>query len=326
LLPPSAEYAFEEGTDPAFAALNSSIGYLTESLLKKLGELNPAAYEDIPTDVRKRLENLLTGSEPGHRLSRLLLAKALAWLFRVNSELARTSLLGRMDWDTSPDAKLVWIGFLWSARITPELWEAMRSRFLDTFPHSSELGKSETQFYSLFAYALLREEFTIDAADARRALERAPLKGRTHVAWYWWRQADSATDYGATLFRERLKYLLTDVWPMEVGLRGQDSSCDLALLASCCGTAFPDAVATISPLLMQVDDPQLFLSFFKDKDHADRYPEASLTLIDSIVGQKISVWSWPDLRGMLTRISTAQLNLRTDPRFLRLDAVVREHE
>jgi len=79
-------------------------------------------------------------------------------------------------------------------------------------------------------------------------------------------------------------------------------------------------------MLMKIEDPQLFLSFFKDKDHAERYPEASLTLIDSVVGHHISVWSWTDLRDILTRISAAQPNLRNDPRFLRLDELVRQFE
>jgi hypothetical protein len=53
-----------------------------------------------------------------------------------------------------------------------------------------------------------------------------------------------------------------------------------------------------------------------------------LTLVDAIVGQQISVWSWRDLRAVLNRISTsiAEPDLRDDPRFLRLDAVVRQYE
>jgi hypothetical protein len=327
LLPPSADYAFEQESDPAFAALNSSIGYLTESLLKKLGELNPATYDELSAvGVSERLENLLTGTQPGYRLSRLLLAKALAWLFRINPDLARATLVDRMNWDTSPDAKLIWTGYLWSPRITPELWAAMEPNFLATFPHSPELGQGETPFYALFAFLLLHEEFTIDAVDARGALTNGSPKGRSQVAWYWWRQAESASEYGATLFRERLNYLLTNVWPIEIGLREENSSCNLALLASSCGSAFPDAVATISPMLIKIEDSQMFLSFFKDKDHAEKYPEASLALVDSVVGQQISVWSWPDLRDVLNRISAAQPNLRNDPRFLRLDELVRQFE
>jgi hypothetical protein len=62
---------------------------------------------------------------------------------------------------------------------------------------------------------------------------------------------------------------------MEIGLKEPLSSSYLALLASCSGTAFPDAVATVSPLLMQIEDPRLFLNSFKRKDNAERYPEAS---------------------------------------------------
>jgi hypothetical protein len=326
LLDPSAQAVPEDAADPAFTALNSSIGNLTESLLAKIGQLNPTSYGDVPELLRARLEGLLKGTEPAHRLSRLLLAKALAWLYRVNPELARVSLLVRLDWATSQEAKYIWIGYLMSARITPDLWAAIRPMFLATFLQVSALGKAATQFYSVFAFVLLHEEFVIDAADARLALTRASSEGRSQLAWYWWRQTDSATEYGATLFRERLKYLLTEVWPLELDVREEGTSSNLARLASSCGTAFQDAVAVIVPLLATIDDTATFLWSFKDKDHAEKYPESALALINAIVGDHVDVWSWPHLRNILERIAAAQPALTSDIRFARLDELVRRYE
>jgi hypothetical protein len=192
--------------------------------------------------------------------------------------------------------------------------------------HSADLGGAEEQFYAFFAFILLKPDIPLDATDARLALQHGTPAGRSHVAWYWWRQADSATDYGATLYRERLKYLLTTVWPLEQELREEASSSNLARLAIECGTEFPDAVATIAPLLTTVSEPHDVLWTLMDKNHTEQYPEHTLTLINAIVGDQIEQWGWPDLRTILTRLTTVQPALTGDPRLMRLDALLHRFE
>ena len=110
-----------------------------------------------------------------------------------------------------------------SQQITTELWPKFRPLLVKVFPQSSELGEAETQFYSFFAFLLLLSEFELEPSEARGALTSGSPKGRSQVAWYWCRQADSGTDYGANLYRERLKYLLSEVWPVERASRGTDN-------------------------------------------------------------------------------------------------------
>jgi hypothetical protein len=116
---------------------------------------------------------------------------------------------------------------------------------------------------------------------------------------------------------------------LEVDLKEEESSQYLACLASCCGTEFESAVETITPLLTKISKPHMILSSFEEKDHPDKYPGATLALIDSFIGDEIEPWGWRDLRQLLVRISAADPAppaLSEDPRFLRLDAVVRRFE
>ena len=326
LLLPATEIPPDEGADRVFEALNSPIGNLTDALLHKLGELNPGNYDEIPKPTQGRLEALLNGSRPAHRQSRTLLASALGWLYRLKPDLVAPNFLSLFNWDVSDEARNVWSGYLRSPRMTPELWFVIRPLFLKLFPHSSELGAVERPLYSLLAHLLLREEFQLDPSEAQYVLRAGTAEGRELVAWYWWRQADSATDYGATLFRDRLKHLLTSVWPKELELKEEGSSERLADLALCCGTEFEDAVATIIPLLTKITKSQMFLWSLKKKDYADKFPEATLSLIDSLIGDQTEPWGMQDLRTLLTRISTAEPSLTRDPRFIRLDALVRRFE
>ena len=127
------------------------------------------------------------------------------------------------------------------------------------------------------------------------------------------------------LYRERLKYLLNDVWPIEQELREVGSSENLAQLAMCCGTEFPDAVATVLPLLSKLTRPEGVLWFLKEKDLAEKYPGDTLKLIDGVLDDE-PAWGWEELRELLGRISATVPELRDDPRFLRLNALLRRFE
>ncbi|MDQ2777319.1 MAG: hypothetical protein M3Y57_20735 [Acidobacteriota bacterium] len=305
--------------------MNSPIGHLTDALLVALSGLSPTVYEDLPSDSRARLERLLNGTRPAHRYARALLAGATAWLYRLKPGLG-TSLLERFDWEESTEARELWLGYLLSPGLGPELWLALRPLFLGVISHSAELGDAERQFYGLFAFVLLAADIPIDPVAARGALQRATSAGRSYVVEYWWQHAESATDYGATLYRERLEYLLTRIWPLEKELRQSGASIGLARLAMACGTAFPDAVKTIAPLLTKADELNDVLWTLKDKDHPERFPDATLTLLDAIMGDQIERWCWPDLRAILTRLTTVQPSLSADPRLARLDALLRTFE
>jgi hypothetical protein len=300
LLDPAVEAVPDVTSDHVSKALSTSIGRLAEALLIKLGERKAATYEQIPQPIRSRLASLLEGAQRAHRIARVVLARSLAWLYRLKPDLVVPSFLARFDWGTSDEAQGLWSGYLVSGRITPELWMVFGPLFLATCPNSSRLGDLEDQFYSVFAFILLHEEFTLDSQEARTALRVGTPKGRAHVAWYWWRQVDSATDYGATLFRERLRYLLTDVWPLEVDLDDEASSANLARLTSCCGTEFESAVQTVAPRLAKIRRPHGLLFAFQKKDFADRYPAATLLLLNTIIGDHDEVWGRNTFASFLT--------------------------
>jgi hypothetical protein len=326
LLDPAADAVSDANVNPVSKALNTATGRLAETLLIKLGKLKPSIYEEIPQSIRNRLTAFLEGAQHAHRIARVVLARALAWLHRLKPDLVVTSFVARFDWATSDEAQGLWSGYLVSGHITPELWAVLGPLFLATCPNSWKLGDFEDQFYSVFAFILLHEEFALNPREARTALKLGTPKGRSHVAWYWWRQVDSATDYGGTLFRERLKYLITDVWPLEVDLEDEASSGNLVRLASCCGTEFENAVQTVAPRLAKIARPLSLLFAFRGKDHPDRYPAATLTLLDAIIGDYDEIWATQYLRELLTRISRADPTLSEDPRYLRLDALARRFE
>ena len=73
-------------------------------------------------------------------------------------------------------------------------------------------------------------------------------------------------------------------------------------------------------------DPSSLLSSLREKQVAECHPEATLSLLDAIIGDDIQQWSWLNLRELLQKVTTAARALEADPRFVRLYGLVRRFE
>ena len=240
----------DSSTEPVFTAMNSSIGHLTRGLLRVIRALNPNFYDEIPNHLRAHLQRLISGSMSAHHLARIIIAHSIAWLYQLKRGLVLPSFLARFDWTNPNEAKGMWCGYLLAPSLTPELWLELSPYFLKTFADSTTLGEYEAKFYQLFAIVLIRPEYELDKTVARNALRSASTKGRANVVEYLLRLTDSATDYGANLFRDCLKDLFEEIWPHENDFREPESSSFLAQLALNCGSNFHDAVAAFTPLIV----------------------------------------------------------------------------
>jgi len=96
----------------------------------------------------------------------------------TESLLIKLTEINPFDWDTSAEARDLWLGYPISPRVTPDLWPELRPFLLKVFPHSGELGEYEEIFDSFFAFVLLNSDLHLGPADARSALKVASAKGR----------------------------------------------------------------------------------------------------------------------------------------------------
>ncbi len=307
------------------AALNSPAGELAEALIIELSELSPSSYGVIPSDLQSRLERLLRASEPGGRSARVVLSKVLAWLHHLNPELAKSELVSRLDPVASDEAIGMWQGFLYSPRMTPDLWESIEPLFLSMFDFSNRLAESEENLYALLAWILFQEGLPLDPAKAREALRKGTDKGRARFVGYWAAQVYSDTEYGANLYRERLSFLISSVWPIDREFQVQATSNSFANLALRCGSEFTNAVESVRPFLIRTERPDSIVYHCRKDKLAARFPSATLGLVDALVGDDVR-WARADLKEVLDQLSMAEPNLRLDPRFTRLESLARSIE
>jgi hypothetical protein len=319
-------YAFhDEGDaakDPIFAALNRPAGLLTQALLDRMTARRPRTAADLPDGIWTRVTTIAEGADRSCIYARVLIASRLAWLYVINSAWVEQHLLKYFQWHLSAEAPAIWQGYLWQARITPELWLRIKADFLAALKEKQRLGEFENQICTVFGFICIDEPDSLTTEEAQEALRSLDAKGRAEVARVIYRRVASARDRGQVMWTTRIAPWLERVWPKDRAMVDAGSALSLAGAAVFSGGAFDDAVARIAPFLTASDQFGSVVHDLEKSEHPNQHPASTLELLNLMVDTDCR---WPDqhLRVVLTRITATKPELADDPRFRRLDDYLR---
>jgi hypothetical protein len=324
LQPHAFRDAPEDVADMLTAALNTPSGHLTQALLDCMASTRPQRASDLSDDMWQRLTLLTTGDGQSFKLARVLLASRLAWLHGLNPTWVEEHFLPYFDWNQSPEAPAVWHGYLWQARITPELWPRIKDSFIAALREKTRLGRSGDQICQLFGAICVNRPEWLTPEETQAALRSLDAKGRATVARVVWKRLEGAGAQSETLWREMVAPWLDRVWPKDLALRDPESSLNLAMAATHAGGAFAAAVNAIAPLLVGAEHHSLLVERLLELNMATREPGAVIQLIGLAVDTE---WQWPDpkLRDLLNQIQSADAAFAALPSFRSLDEYLRRH-
>jgi hypothetical protein len=122
------------------AAINSAGGYLTEAVLDRFWKTEPRVGQGLPTGVRDRLTQLVSGTSRLAAHARLVCMPPLHALYAVDPDWTHDSLLGYLRWtdpENDPEVSPLWATQLNYGRWSLDLMAALKDDFLIT------LGKKE---------------------------------------------------------------------------------------------------------------------------------------------------------------------------------------
>lgn len=316
-MPFAFDLASESIRDPVTTAINAPSGFMAESLLARALLRRPRAAGELGPEFWGRMSRIAAGDGRSFVLARVILASRLSWIHSLDADWAAQNLIPRFSWGQSKEAPLVWQGFLWQSRLTPELWRLIKSDFLCAMTNHEQLGKSKEQMCSVFGYICAHEPFWISAAEAREALRSIDAKGRAAVGSFLFRLLEAAGQKASTLWRNRLGPWVNECWPKDRALVAPESAFSLALMAVASGDAFPEAVSLVSPFLAPTPDYSIVTWKLNETSHPTDHPEEALALLSAIVDVQVR---WPDhtIREVLDKIERGQPGLAADPRFRRI--------
>jgi hypothetical protein len=309
--------------DPIGRAINTSAGLLTQAALDRLSTGRPRTAADIANSQWDRLTGIAEGTTPQHALSRVLLASRLAWLYMLNPDWVEQHLVKYLRWDGSAEVSAVWQGYLWQARVTPELWKAIKADFLLAFADKTKLRSFEEQIATLFGYLSIDRPDGFSTEEVQTALRSTDAQGRVAISRVVATHLQGAGDKSEAMWTTTIGPWLERNWPKDHALVDPMSARNLALAAAHSGGAFDNAVNLIAPFLTGCAG----YSFVVDRLNETDLPEHNASGVLRLLEIVDTNYMWPDnkLRSLLTRLQGAHPPLANDPKFRRLDEYLRRH-
>jgi len=305
--------------DHLTAAINSSAGGATRALLRLLGKMDLQRAGRIAPPFRDRLEVAIRSPEPGAFYARVLAASHLYLLSWLDLGWTQAELIPFLSWKDPLEAAGAWQGYLWSPRMDGKLFDAIRGDFVETFSHVKELGRMEEGLCGLLVSLALDAPGKMTAEETRQCLREMDTPSRRRVAWLLAKRLEATEEEKRPdLWRDRIDSWISQHWPVEADYVDGEVSERLAWAATLTGTAFPDAVATIQPLVSPARNPLLALQALRDSDLCDRFPDGCLRLLDRLLGAGEDRQFLRGLGSLLKSIRTARPALAATRAYVRL--------
>jgi len=318
-------YELERGNeDPVTRAINHPVGHITEALLKLWLKRKPSDNEGLPDDIKQFFTQLCDTKKEHFRHSRVLLASHLIVLFRVDKSWTESHLLPLLDWDLDPiEAKAAWKGFLWSPRLYMPLLIAIKSPFLATASHYSELGEHTRQYAAFLTYAALVPLDGYTAQDFQTAIGSLPQEGLDEVARALVQALEAAGEQREEYWRNRIQPFWHNVWPKSRDLASDNIAESLALLTIAARGEFPTALSTVIHWLSPLEHPHFVVHRLHESGLANRFPEDALRLLDALIDDQR--WAPRELGECLNAIVQALPEVKQDYRYQKLAEYARRH-
>lgn len=316
----SEEPVFDE--DPVGRAINHPVGHVAQALINWWYRLKPKAGLGFIEPLKIRFKRMVDSDITRLPHGRVVMAAHVNSLFGADPYWTSQNLLLYFDWNAgSREARAVWEGYLWSPRISADLLDAFKASFLATAGHYNDLGKHNGQFASLMTIAALslRDHFT--PGELRDAFNALPPEGLAEAARMLSQMLSDAGEQREEYWKNRVKPLISDVWPKSADRRSGEESMGLALAWIRCRSLFQEAGLTIQPLLRKSTNYDLPVIELAESNLARRYPLTSLELLDSIVDEACQ-WPPKELTQCLEQIVAADPDLRSNPKYSHLKEYV----
>lgn len=308
----------EEVSDVLTAALNTPAGHLAQAMLDQTARSRPILASDLSKGLWERLTLLIKGVGYPYKLARVHFASRLTWLHDLNPKWVEQHFLPFFDWGCSPEAAAVWHGYLWQARITPDLWPQIKNQFLAALKKENQLGRSYVQICHLLAAIIVTQPDWLARDEMQSILHDLGPEGRAHVSQaIFWRLARAGSQ-SERLWKELVGPWLSEFWPKDLDLRESKSSLNLAMAVTYAGSSFKSGVDALDPLLVSVEYPSVLWERLLKGGFAEREPQATLRLCGSIVDTSCQ-WPDPNLRIILDQIQASDNKAGEQPVFRKLN-------
>lgn len=312
----------ELGADILTSALNDRSGVLAETLLNVLWARKPKTGERIPNDLLSLFDAIAERAKPSHIYGRVILASRLYNLFALDPDWCSTNLLPRMDCDVSAEATALWIGYLWSPRISPDLGVAFKDQFLKIIARRGEIGEHAENLVGLFAVACTEMHGLFNGPEIKGVIDILDEEGLAQIVRYFERSAQAADkEQKGRIWSEKHGPWLERYWP-KVGKKQTPQTANAIAEYLCeTGTSFGNALGWAEPYLQPIDYPgRVTYQLLKSEIPTD-FPEETIKFMVKLIAAEAPNHQSYKLRELLDKVAEIDQSIRTSPEYLILDHI-----
>ena len=314
--------------DAVFHAINHPVGHVTYAALSWWNRQNLQDKQGLREEVAPIFTAICNSEFTGLRCGRIILAENLITLYRVDRVWTETHLLPYFDWKNSEIACGMWQGFLLSPRRYWPLIDNLKAAFLETAQHYDELGSgSGEQYVRFLTYAALDSGGTFKPRDFKGALAQFSPAALAQVAETLFRSLRSAGDQKSEYLHNRIGPFMKCIWPKKKEAKTPKVSEYFARLCAVAGEAFLEATEIFRSWLQPlcIDKIGFVIHFLEESGSCSDFPQESLDFVYCIVPETIR-FPPQQLRKCLNDIKDKQPGLKEDPRYERLDTLLRQRD
>ena len=248
-------------------------------------------------------------------------------LFRLDRDWTTQNLLPLFDWRRSEtEAAVVWRSFLCSARLDDSLMQVLKSAFLETANHYTQLGEYKPQYASLLTFTCLDPKGIFTPSELAQAMRSLPQDGLDEAGRVLVSLIKGSGEQRVEFWRNRCAPFLLKIWPQEQTNASPSVVKSFAHLCVAARGAFPDAFEQVRYWLKPLDGLMDLLRQLQESGICDQFTEQALDFLNLVIDDQTQNPP-PDseLFECLKAISESQPRLASDQRYLRLLGYWRLH-
>ncbi len=270
--------------------LNQASGQLSEQILLILSRRKPEKDSGIPPDLEERFLRIVTADGNGPLIARVMLISRMPFMFFVDPDWSERHLAPLLSRAHVPNEwEQMWLGFIWSPRISPNLFTVIKREFLDVLGHLDEFEENEARrIVEVLGYLLVPADTYMTKTEAKKVLTALEPRWLSVVVHSLMSQLKNAGENDAPkMWREQMAPWFNAAWPRTRQAKEGKVSAALAEMAIYCFDATPDYVDDIEPFIGASDTDRIngYIYKLRDTRRHETYPEATLKLLSLVVNE-----------------------------------------
>lgn len=314
-----SEIKIEIADDPIEAAINNSVGILTEALVIAISGQSLKAGESLPEGKLKDIATFIMRGEEGLVYGKFIFASKLHYFHAIDPDWTEKELLPHFFYEESEQARYMWQSYLWSPRISADLARLLKNELLVSLDRYEEFERVQRNLIQLFILVSIEFDALYNNKQIRAVLGKVGNKGLANASHFIFTQTAQFVESEADLYWKNRVERIISCWPKEHIYRDANVTENFICLLSHLDKTFIDATKLIGPLMTKVKDSHSINEAFFDSQLLEKYPEEVFNLLAKVIAFDMDYYhEIIRLESIIDRIVKAKPELEGRSNFVKL--------